>query len=1142
MEQFLALLAEMPELQQLVTSVRGKAPCALVRVAAEVRPHLLHLLREQTGRDVFYVFSSEYHARRAAEAYVYPEGILLPAPQAELRPVEAQSAEVRHARVQALDRLHQKGGIVFASIESLLARMRPPEHFFAQYVTLREGQTTSPQELLRRFSRAGYEYTSLIEGAGQISGRGEMVEIFPPGAAQPLRITFFDEEIESIRAFDADSQRSFGGNIAAVNIPPAHEFAMDDAETAQLRRYFEAAKEEKLDAVRETYLLSLEESGSFSNIEAYLSLLEEQASALSYAKDPILVFADGAAILAEQTERLQSQTTMFSEIVAEGGAFGVEILHTFPAEEFLDAHRRRIVNLEGLSPWTKLAGAAQIDFHTRATVGFQGNADLLAEAIRERVQAGYRVYLCAGGRQTSIAGALSERGILAPLGAALKAPGVSMLPLSIEEGFEAESIHAVFFSEEDILGRRPRKAGARQPKKTREIALLADLHAGDIVVHEVHGKGKYLGLKTMEIAGVSADYMEIEYRDGDRLFIPTAQIGRIDKYIGPDEEETRLSKLGGREWETAKSKARASVKQLAENLVEIYRERSQAKGYAFSEDTVWQRQFEDNFAYTETPGQLESIEQIKQDMQSTKIMDRLLLGDVGYGKTEVAMRACFKAVMDSKQVAMLVPTTLLARQHYKNFLARFSGFPVRIEQLSRYTKHPKTVLENLLSGKTDIVIGTHKLLGKNVKFKNLGLLIIDEEQRFGVSHKERIKDMKRDVDVLTLSATPIPRTLEMALTGIRDMSTIDTPPEIRKEVQAYVLPFDWGMVRDAILKELNRGGQVFFVCRRINEMESLAAGIRRAVPEARVISAHGRMTEAESEAVMNAFMEREYDVLLCTTIIESGIDIPSVNTIIVYEADKFGLAQLYQLRGRIGRSNLRGYAYFTHLSGDHMNPIAAKRLEAIREFTQLGSGMKIAMRDLQIRGAGNLLGAEQSGHMANVGYNLYLKMVKEEVMQTMGQPLVPEIETTVEMGEDAYIPDSYIPDEGLKLDMYRKVAQADTIKKAREVQAEFIDRFGPIPRPAANLLGASVIRGYGERAGLASVVRVRDTVQMKFADSVTPEAGRLLAAIQSERGRAELRKADPPYIVYGMKKGASYTEMLQFMEKIRHCITKGNQV
>ena len=565
------------------------------------------------------------------------------------------------------------------------------------------------------------------------------------------------------------------------------------------------------------------------------------------------------------------------------------------------------------------------------------------------------------------------------------------------------------------------------------------------------------------------------------------------------------------------------------------------EGYRFSPDTVWQRQFEDNFGYTETPGQMESIEQIKRDMESSKIMDRLLLGDVGYGKTEVAMRACFKACMDSKQVAVLVPTTLLARQHFATFKERFQGFPVRIEMLSRFTKHPGAVLDNLATGRTDIVIGTHKLLSKTVHFKNLGLLVIDEEQRFGVSHKERIKDLKRDVDVLTLTATPIPRTLEMAMTGIRDMSTIDTPPENRQEVQAYVVGFDWGLVRDAITKELARGGQAYFVCRRIGEMDALAAGLKRAVPEARVVMAHGQMGEQEFEAAVTSFIEREYDVLLCTTIVESGIDIPAVNTIIVYEADKFGLAQLYQLKGRVGRSRLRAYAYFTYLGGEVLNETAAKRLEAIREFTQFGSGMKIAMRDLEIRGAGNMLGAEQSGHMAGVGYSLYCKMVKEEVAAAMGQPLPKERETSVELSENAFIPSGYIGDEGLKLDMYRRVAEADTLEKARAVREEFADRFGPLPREVENLLGASVIRGFAGRAGIASVVRGRDSIVLRFDPSAAVDL-RKLSALCAGNPRLMQRRSTPPAVVFQLKGGGGYRQLLQVLEQIRHCISALDQV
>ncbi|MGI6665214.1 MAG: transcription-repair coupling factor [Christensenellaceae bacterium] len=1138
MQELLQIIKTLPEVQTLQKRTSGGLPAALLRVAPEARNHMAHLLHLETKRDVFFIYSSEYEARQAADRYGYEDKIFLPAIQTELRPVEAQGMELGQERIAALTRLREKGGVVFLSVDALLQKMRPAELFFAGYFSLKEGDVIPPEALRAQLSKSGYEMATIIEVPGQMAGRGEIHEVFPPGRAHPYRINFFDDEIESIRTFDTDSQRSFGAPLKEIQIPPASEFVLSAAEKEALAAYFSANNSARLEGIRDSYLYQLEERGTFANIEAYAEKLPQKTNILSYGKTPLLLFNSGENILQAYEKKQETQQNMFAEILAEEGAFGVEIEAHFSFAEVVLAAREASIDFEVLQPFSLLK-AEEIDFSMRSTVGFMANVDLLVDAIKERLEEDYRIYLCAGGRSKPLSDALLEREITAPIADALEVPGVIIYPFSIEEGFELTEEKIIFYSENDIFGVRHRKRPLR--KKSQQIVLLADLKAGDLIVHEVHGKGRFVGLKTMTVAGVSGEYLELSYRDGDKLFIPTAQIGRIDKYIGPDEETARLSKLGGREWETAKKKARASVKELAENLVEIYQERNVREGYRFSEDTIWQHQFEDNFVYEETPGQEESILQIKKDMESTKIMDRLLLGDVGYGKTEVAMRACFKAVMDSKQVAVLVPTTLLARQHYQTFLERFVGFPVRIETLSRYTKKPNEVLENLRTGRTDVVIGTHKLLGKAVKFKDLGLLIIDEEQRFGVSHKERIKDMKRDVDVLTLTATPIPRTLEMAMTGIRDMSTIDTPPDIRKEVQAYVSPFDWGMVRDAVLREMNRGGQIYFVCRRIGEMHSLAAGLRAAVPEARIISAHGRMREEEMESVMTAFLEKEYDILLCTTIIESGIDIPSVNTLIVYEADKFGLAQLYQLKGRIGRSSVRGYAHFTHLAGKTLSETASKRLEAIREFTQFGSGMKIAMRDLEIRGAGNLLGAEQSGHMANVGYSLYVKMMQEEVAKNIGKPVKKEIETSVELGESAYIPDHYISDEALKLDMYRRIMGADTIKNARAVREEFIDRFGPLPREVENLIAAAIIRGYAMRAGIGSVVRIKDTVQLKFAEEVSVNLPKVKTLVDATKG-VMLRYASPPFIVFPLKRTREYTEMLQFVDQLKHCISLTHQV
>ncbi len=1139
-----ALLQTVERLSGMISlknSVPGDLPCALFRVPSEPRLHIVHALYEAAGRDIFYVFSSEYEARTHAEQYMYGEKIFLPAPQTELRPMETQGSETQKERVASLDRLKQKGGVVFLSIESLLFKMRPVREFFNKYKMIRQEQVIAPQKLLDLLLAAGYESATLVESPGQMSGRGEIVEVFPPNSRNPYRVTFFDEEVESIRSFDPDTQRSFGGVVESISIPPALEFFLNETEARPLKEYLSAANRPKLESVRESYVFELQEQGSFSNIEAYTDILENNDTVLHYARDPLLVFENCAGLLEDYQKREESRRAMFAEILAEGGAFGCEASTRWFAEDLIQENRNRCIDFESVKTYKAFSSAKRIDFDIRNTVGFLGNITLLIQAVRDRTAAGYRVFLCAGGRSKRLSETLSEQGLLAPVAQHLDLPGAVVLPLTIKDGFETSAGKTVFFSEEDIFGVRYKKS-TKTRGNTGKPTLLADLKAGDIVVHEIHGKGKYVGLKTMTVAGVSAEYMEITYRDGDKLFIPTAQIGRVDKYVGSEGDSVRLSKLGGREWETAKEKARASVKKLTENLAEIYHERSVSKGYRFSPDTVWQKQFEDNFMYEETPGQIKCIEQIKNDMESGKIMDRLLLGDVGYGKTEVAIRACFKAVMDSKQVAILVPTTLLARQHYRTFVDRFAGFPMRIEMLSRYSQNPAAIVENLRTGKTDIVIGTHKLLGKRVKFKDLGLLVIDEEHRFGVSHKERIKDIRRNVDVLTLTATPIPRTLEMAMTGIREMCTIDTPPDIRKEVQAFVTAFDWGLVRDVVLKEMNRGGQIYFVCRQIREMEALAKGLRKSVPEARVISAHGRMNESESEAAISSFLERKYDVLLCTTIIESGIDIPSVNSIIVYEADKFGLAQLYQLKGRIGRSNLRGYAYFTYLSEEYIGEAAAKRLEAVREFTQFGSGMKIAMRDLEIRGAGNLLGAEQSGHMANVGYAMYMKMFREEVLYSMGHALPRRAEASVELNEDAFIPNAYIGDEALKLDMYKKVAEAVTIKKARSVREEFIDRFGPLPKEVENLLIASVIRGYASQAGLMSVVRLRDTVNLKFAEDTHVKMPLLKKQIQARGNDVQLRYTTPPYIAYKMKKKGSYTEMLQLIDQLRHCISPANPV
>lgn len=1115
----------------------GCLPERLLRLSEGLTEHFVNAVFEDTGRTVFFVFPNDFEAKKAFEASIYVDRIYLPSCDAEISYVDTRSTDITSARTFALSRLIKKACIVYTSIEAMLYKMRPKDRFEDNFFTLREGMIIEPKELQRRFSEAGYEYSAMVEGKGQFSGRGEITEVFVPADDLPLRITFFDDEIETIRRFDTDTQRSLGDRIAEAEISPAYEISLNESDRKELAAYFGQFKEGRQADAALRNIYELEDSGTVSNISAYADVFSEKCCVTDWVEDPLIILRDLNRITAEQASREETSGTLFAEVLGNEAAFGCENSILYHMEEFLRRNAGRMIDMAGLVNAPFNVKTAEITCSVSSSVGFLNNMDMLAEAVSERMKAGWEIYLFAASRGRALKSLLEERGIKASLTDGSSAgAGINIVSARISAGFSIDDVKAYYLSETDIFGRKL-KARSEKKKKTAPLDLVADLKAGDTVVHEAYGKGRYLGVRNMEVGGTRADYLEIEYRDGDKLFIKTSQIDKISQFVGSDEDAARLSKLGGKEWEGAKTKARNSIKKLTEDLVSIYEERANTEGYSFSPDTAWQNQFEDNFEYEETPGQIESTEQIKRDMQSRRVMDRLLLGDVGYGKTEVAMRAAFKAVMDSKQVAVLVPTTMLARQHYRTFLERFAGFPVRIAVLTRFTKDTKKVIENINSGQIDIIIGTHKLLSKSIRYRDLGLLIVDEEQRFGVSHKERIKDMKRTVDVLTLTATPIPRTLEMAMTGIRDISTIDTPPEERKEVASYVAEFSWSMVREACMREMARGGQIYFVCRRISQMDELLRMLNTVVPEARCAIAHGQMGEEVFESVINAFYDRQFDILLCTTIIESGIDIQNVNTIIIYEADMFGLAQLYQLKGRVGRSSLRAYAYFTYLRTDSMNETARKRLEAIREFTQFGSGYKIAMRDLEIRGAGNILGPEQSGHMAQIGYNLYCKIVRQEVDSLLKRPEPFHIDTEVDLGLDAFIPESYITDEAQKLDMYRAVLGIKTLDDLREIRDMMYERYGTAPKQAENLLVYRLLRSNAERAGIASIIRRDGMIEMKFADAdrIYVSASAVRKTLEKHPGTAQFRPSVPPAVL--VKPGRNYVnEMLRILAELRRCI------
>ena len=712
-------------------------------------------------------------------------------------------------------------------------------------------------------------------------------------------------------------------------------------------------------------------------------------------------------------------------------------------------------------------------------------------------------------------------------------PGeVLIIEQQLNHGFEYPELSLAVVTENELYGAENRRPSDSKKKRRKPQLVFSELNVGDLVVHELHGIGRFVGVETLTVGGVQKDYLHLVYSGGDKLYIPTDQLDRVQKYIGGGEDAgaQRLSKLGSGEWQKTVSRTRDSVKKLAFDLVRLYGERQKRKGFKFSPDTPWQRKLEDSFPYEPTPDQLTSIQEIKADMESDKVMDRLLCGDVGYGKTEVALRAAFKAVMDGKQCAMLVPTTILAQQHYNTIAARFDGFPVKVELLSRF-KTPKE--------EEKIIVGTHKLLSKSVKFKDLGLLIIDEEQRFGVGHKEQIKNIRQSVDVLTLSATPIPRTLHMSMTGIRDMSVIETPPEQRYPVQTYVMEYSEAVAREAIMKELGRGGQVFFVYNNVRGMETFAEKLKQLVPEARIAYAHGQMGERQLERTMLDFMEQQYDVLLCSTIIESGLDIPNVNTIIIYDADKMGLAQLYQLRGRVGRGARLGYAYLTFMRDKVLSDIAEKRLSAIREFTQFGAGFKIAMRDLEIRGAGNLLGPEQHGHMAAVGYDLYCKIVEGAVKEAKGEKEPVKIDTVVDIPVPASISTHYIPRESERLSMYKRIALIETRDDLYDVQDELIDRYGDIPEDTANLLNIALIKADCSRAGVTQL-RIRDKEVRFVFDKQAPIDGAKLIATAGNIAGARMTFGDTPSMVISRPKSdaaALYAMLPQFVYMLADCLS-----
>ncbi len=1066
-----------------------------------------------------------------------------------------------------------------APVDALLYPLMPPGSFRANVLFLKEGLRMEPAQLVERLTNAGYERVDVVEARGQCALRGGIVDLYPVGRAGALRLEFFDDELDSLRDFDPLSQRSVARVAGAVVLPahealltqPQAEAAADRLKAAletavssapcrqqrieeqfdlppweEFAREADAAEElPSLDSmpVGTDAAVSVQVSFARSELEnQFLPRIEalrqtrtcsaaESLMPYLYEKTALVTdYLSNAIIVLDQPDRLKNRCENRLMEFEEQFKVALERECALPGQAGLltdwETLLRRLtagtslVLTPFLTGQTEIRARASFHFEALGGSGYQGNLRELARELKQWKQDGQRVALMAGGvaRGQRLQRTLEEMNCPVPFYAegleALKPGQPVIVPGSLTRGFQYPSLHLRVLTENDIYGASRQKSRSSW-KAGEKISAFTDLAVGDFVVHESYGIGQYMGTERLQVGGAYGDYLYIRYNGTDKLYVPTDQLDRVQKYIGSEDAPPKLNKLSGTEWQRQKAKVKAGIEEIAEDLVKLYAERHAATGYAFSPDTPWQREFEDAFPYDETDDQLRAIEEIKHDMEQPMVMDRLLCGDVGYGKTEVALRAIFKAAIDGKQAALLAPTTILVQQHYATMLKRFGNFPIKVEVISRFrtAAEQKQIIAALKRGEIDVIVGTHRLLGKDVQFKDLGLLVVDEEQRFGVQHKEAIKQMKKNVDVLTLSATPIPRTLHMSMVGIRDMSLLRTPPEERYPIQTYVVEYSDGLIRDAILREMARSGQVYVLYNRVQSIERFYERLRKLVPEARIAIGHGQMREHALEDIMLDFYEGKYDVLLCTTIIEAGLDVPAANTLIVMDADRFGLSQLYQIRGRVGRSNRLAYAYLTVQPGKVLSEQADKRLSAIREFTEFGAGFRVAMRDLEIRGTGNLLGSQQSGHMAAVGYDLYVKMIEESVRNLRGDVSQGDIQTRVELRLDAYLPGDYVPSDKQRIDVYKKIALINDEASRNDLIEELIDRFGDPSRPVMNLIDIAHLKGLCGRIGVESISLKQGKLCLRFAPTAQLDPMKLLPILEKNRRMLTLAATTPPSLL-----------------------------
>ena len=1061
-------------------------------------------------------------------------------------------------RLNVLSKIFENdGGVIVTTIDGCMEHMVPVKVFKDSIITLLDGEEYDSEALKKNLVNLGYSREAKVEQQGQFSVRGGIIDIYPFTSENPVRIEFWGDDIDSIRTYDPQSQRSID-KIDIVDIYPASELVLSgqviDAgierikkkkkkQSAALKKQMKGEEAQRLEFVTEEVTEGLKNGWRTGNTEGYLKYFyNDTASLIDYLPANTVCFIDEPGRVAEKAAatELEFNESMYNRL--SGGVIlpgQADIL--FESKHiFSKLQKDNTCQLAGLDFVDKrLPAKEKFNITVKSINSYNSSIDMLIEDLKRWKKERYRVLLLspAKSRGERLAKDLREYELNANFSEDINkdiVPGEILVSCGkLHRGFEYPLIRYVVITESDMFGKEKKKASyhKRSGLSGKKIQDFNELSIGDYVIHENHGLGVYKGIEKIKVEGIEKDYLKLEYGGGGKLYVPVTQLDIIQKYAASDAKAPKLNKLGGTEWSKTKTKVKKAVANIAKELVELYAKRQQTDGYVYGPDTVWQKEFEELFPYEETQDQIEAIDAVKKDMEGTKIMDRLICGDVGYGKTEIAIRAAFKAVTEGKQVVYLVPTTVLAQQHFNTFTQRMMNFPIRVDLLSRFrsSAQQKKTIDDLARGMVDIVIGTHRVLSKDVRFKDLGLLIIDEEQRFGVTHKEKIKKLKESVDVLTLTATPIPRTLHMSLIGIRDMSVLEEPPMDRVPIQTYVMEYNDEMVREAIVRELSRGGQVFYVYNRVKDIEERAAKIAQMVPDANVVSAHGQMNERQLEKIMFDFINGDIDVLVSTTIIETGIDISNVNTMIIEDADRFGLSQLYQLRGRVGRSNRTAYAFMLYKRNKMLGEVAEKRLSAIREFSDLGSGVKIAMKDLEIRGAGNLLGAEQHGHMEAVGYDLYCKMLNEAVTVLKGGEKAEDFETSVDFDMNAFIPDKYIANEHLKLDMYKKISCVSGEEDLEDTRDELIDRFGDMPQEVENLLEAASIKADAHRAYITEIKANRHEIRFTMYRNAGVDTAKIPEIISKYKGCLKLRTEKEPVFVYTYQKKQQMTakEMLE---------------